>query len=130
MNKEYFRSAYNKIMQMTFEGALQWEFDGEDSFTVSFTRATLDLRRNLDHDPPSYQMDLRNDDGVLIAYFSRTECDSPAYGGVGVIFVDEDVEDLFQTVLDRVYNYEEVLDSLSAELDKIQTKWVDDHTKP
>lgn len=123
MKTEEFRSIYKRVIRSTTAKAINWLRDGEDAFTVSFSKVTLDLIKDTLYNPPLCHLDIRNNAGIIVAYVCEDTLDVDTdYSGVGIVHVEESVAELFQLVVDQVYNFEEVIESLTMELDRIDEK--------
>ncbi len=120
MNAQTLEALYLKIDDLTEKGVIAWKHSDETTFSVSFSRSTLELAQDYNYDPPAYHLDVRNEDGVIIAYVAEFELEQPDYGGSRVVFLKRNVEPLFLFVEKRIFKHDDTEKSLFDDLNKLE----------
>lgn len=121
MNEQTLKALYSKIEELTKKEAIEWRYDDRSSFTVSFSRSTIEITQDYNYAPEIYHLDIRNEDGVIIAYISDGELDDREYGAPGIVYLERNVESLFRIIEKYVFKHDLTENSLFEDLGKLET---------
>src|ERR687884_693491 len=101
MTEEEVKEIYNRLLELTKAGTLQWKQTGESEFTTSFARAsvTVGLGPHVLDSPVVLQ--IFNDSGLMVALASSNLDVADLIGGAYAKRFKLDVEELFDLVLER-----------------------------
>src|SRR5947209_19962675 len=70
MTDQEVREIYNRLLELTKAGAIQWKKTAEEEFTASFSRSSVTIERFYIADEPIVVMKIYNEDGLSIALVS------------------------------------------------------------
>ena len=121
MTEEEVKEIYNRLLELTKAGTLQWKQTGESEFTTNFARASVTVRIGPDvfGDSPIV-LRIVNDSGVMVALASSNLDIAEIIGGAFEKRFNLDVTELFNLVLERVYKYSETSEDILKELRKLK----------
>ena len=120
MTEQEVKEIYNRLLEFTKAGAIQWKKTGEEEFTTSFSRSSVTVEIE---DTPVDQggqaaFKIFNDAGIMVAY-------AGPMAGMGIVdsAVKEfnlDPSELFNLVQEKVYKYSETSENILNELRKLK----------
>jgi hypothetical protein len=119
MTEQEVHEIYNRLLELTKAGKIQWKRTGEEEFITSFSRSSVTIEIEYLADQGGYAvLKIFNDAGLMVAHVS------PMTGlGIvdsGVKEFNLDPSELFNLVQDEVYKYSQTSRSILDELKELE----------
>ncbi len=111
MTEQEVQEIYNRLLELTKAGTIQWKKSGEEEFTTSFSRSSIALRGD-----DAVIMTIYNEDGLEIAYVAPLQFDVEE--GIKEFILDP--SELFNLVQEKVYKYSETSENILNELRELK----------
>lgn len=119
MTEKEVQEIYNRLLELTKTGAIQWKKTGEEEFTTSFSRSSVTVEVEYIFDQAGrVVLKIFNDAGLMVAYAASMT----GMGNIGsaVKEFDLDPSELFNLVQEKVYKYSETSEDILNELRKLK----------
>jgi hypothetical protein len=116
MTEKEVQEIYERLLELTKAGAVQWKKTDENEFAANFSRSSVGIGRSATPNNPLTFMWIYNEDGLLVARIApvaRGESE-----GVREFMLDP--SELFNLVQDKVYKYSETTENILDELRKLK----------
>jgi len=111
MTEKEVQEIYNRLLELTKAGAIEWKKSGEEQFTTSFSRSSVSLSRD-----DEAVMTIYNEDGLEIAYVAPSQVGENEAIKEFIL----DPSELFNLVREKVYKYSETSENILDELRKLK----------
>lgn len=123
MTEQEVQEIYNRLLELTKAGKVQWKQTDEEEFTTNFSRSSVsvgieDISDGGQFDGEEAVLRIYNDAGIVVAY---------AAPKIGMGIIDPSVKEfrlnpveLFNLVQEKVYKYSETSENILSELRKLK----------
>jgi hypothetical protein len=117
MTEQEVQEIYERLLDLTKAGAIQWKKTGEKEFTTSFSRSSVTTG---EESFPEVQAAFKifNDAGIMVAYASPNIGLGNAEPSAKEFVLDP--AGLFNLVQEKVYKYSETSENILHELRKLK----------
>ena len=119
MTEQEVKEIYNRLLELTKAGTIQWKKTGEEEFTTSFSRSSVTVEIEYIFDQGGrVVLKIFNDAGIMVAYAAPTT----GMGNIdsAVKEFELDPSELFDLVQEKVYKYSETSENILSELRKLK----------
>jgi hypothetical protein len=118
MTEQEVQEIYDRLLELTKAGTIQWKNTGEWEFTTSFSRSsvTVEMEYILSEEGQA-ALKIYNDAGLMVAYAAPKPM---GISGSGVKEFELDPSELFSLIQDKVYKYSETSENILDELRKLK----------
>jgi hypothetical protein len=119
MTEQEVQEIYNRLLELTKAGQIQWEKTGEKEFTTNFSRSSVSVETEGILTGEQAALKIYNDAGFIVAYAAPKT-------GVGFIVgpnVKEfnlDPSELYKLIEESLYKYSETSKSILDELKELE----------
>lgn len=121
MTEKEVQEIYNRLLEFTKDGAIQWKKTGDSEFTTNFSRSSVTVGRELDMvDDSPVVLKIFNDGGLMVALASTDNDVTSILGETDVKEFILDPTELFNLVREKVYKYSETSENILNELRKLK----------
>jgi hypothetical protein len=120
MTEKEVQEIYNRLLELTKAGAIQWKKTGESEFTTNLSRSSITVGRGLDILDSPIVLQIFNDSGLMVALASTDEDAGSIMGGADVKEFNLDPAELFDLVREKVYKYSETTENILSDLRKLK----------
>jgi len=118
MTEKEVQEIYNRLLELTKAGKIQWEKTGEEEFASNFSRSSVTVEMQDMIDPNEVALKIFNDAGIMVAYASPL-------AGIGLVDsgvkeFDLNPSDLFDLIQENVFIYSDTSRSILDELKELE----------
>lgn len=115
MTQQEVQEIYDRLLELTKAGAIQWKKSGEKEFTTSFSRSSVAIEGDWSRSAGAFSaLKIYNDDGIVVAYAVPTTVIANLSPGAKKFELNP--HELYSLVQDKVYKYSETSENLLDEL--------------
>lgn len=123
MTEKEMQEIYNRLLELTKAGKVQWEKTGEEEFTSNFSRSSVTVEmRHIFGLRGDIAIKIFNDAGIMVAHASNLSgmglVPSRAVG-FSVKEFDLDPSELFDLIQEKVFKYSDTSRSILDELKEL-----------
>jgi hypothetical protein len=111
MSEKEVQEIYNRLLELTKAGTIQWKKTDESEYTANFSRSSVALNKE-----ETVFMTVYNEDGLEIAYVAPHKVDVPEPVKEFIL----DPSELFDLVEEKVYKHSETTENILNELRKLK----------
>jgi hypothetical protein len=116
MTEKEIREIYDRLLALTKSRAIQWKKTGDSEYSVSFSRSSVTIEQDHDHEFDPIILEIFNEEGILVAYAALEEL----YEAEGVKKFVFDPSELFYLVEEGIYKYSQTSENILNELRKLE----------
>ncbi len=119
MTEKEVQEIYNRLLELTKAGKIQWEKTGEEEFASNFSRSsvTVEMRHVFDQGGEVF-LKIYNDAGIMVA--SASPLAGMGLAGSGVKEFNLDPSELYGLIQDTVFKYSDTSRSILDELKELE----------
>lgn len=117
MTEQEVQEIYNRLLELTKAGTIQWKKTGDEEFMTSFSRSSVTVGIDRGFSNGEAVLEIYNDTGLRVAYAAPNPM---GLTGPGVKEFELDPSELFNLVQEKIYRYTETSENILDELRKLK----------